>query len=1197
MEPTGLQDKRKLLEGGFSADEVAQWETEQRNRLSQGGFSTIEIDKYFGTTEPDTAPIQAMIQSNLANAKANSEGQVEQADSFMSAIEAGLEMSVAGLLTTGKPDTLLPENAPLHHAIAAQLGTLAGDAAFMVAGALEGGATGAAVGSLFPGAGTAVGGVVGAGAGAFALPTAMREVLMDYYERGEMVDFADFWERSSAILISTLKSGVLGGATAGVGGAVGKAVAKPLAGKAIQSFAVPATQRASEVATMVSLGSAIEGEVPSANDFVEAGIMVGGLAGAGLAARKIRNVYKKNGIKPADVALEAQRNPVMKQEVLSKNIQVPKELNKGEAQAKILSKVGEKGTTVKSSVKNAPKELYTNFVDKFDPIKRATEVLADPKKLATDTNPYRLARMANDFPAKVKHFIERSPLEFKTLAETGKSFKKIVDPFKKDFEGFKSYLIAKRALEVEKTGRKSGFDVEASKVLLKEGKAKYDVAARELVEFQNSVLKYAKDSGVIGAKDFSNMVEAGKAYLPFTRILEEGGLAKGKASPVKALKGSESKIQDPFTSILENTELLIKLSETNRAKRAFVDLAQKNKEVSLIEQVKSKDSQLSKDILSDSLNVKNARIAEFDVMIDGKKQTYRTEANLAEAVKRIDGDPVTSNLVMKLAKNVSTVKKIGITLTPDFIVRNVFRDQLTAGTFSKGKVIPFVDIASSVGNIFRQDKVYFNWLKSGGANGSFIELNKNYLERNVFKLNKDAGNFIDRTWNVVRKPVDYLVAAGQIAENATRLAEFKNVSKGKASGSKIFEGGFASREATIDFQRIGAKMSAYNAITAFQNVSIQGLDRTVRAIKDNPMGVTVKGLTYITAPSVLLWWANKDDVRYQQRPRWEKDLFWHLPLDDWQEIKEDEVGDYPEQLVRRVGDKFQANKGEVLRFPKPQELGILFGSVPERILESFFTENPNALKDFERTVGELVTPSIIPDLARAPMEQFFNKNIFTDRPIIPYPLQGLSPEYQYKPYTSETAKMIGNLIGAVPAADNNSFRSPLMVEHYIRSWSGSLGGYILQGLDLAWEKSGVTPPTIKPVSTLADIPFIKAFAVRNPTAQAQSIQDFYEEYEKAKRAVSDFKHLQSTAQVELLGELISEPEFEESVAAFAALEGVKKTLTNINATIQKTYKNPDFSAEEQRQIIDASYYQMIEAAKMGNSMVREMRKSLKESRK
>jgi hypothetical protein len=45
----------------------------------------------------------------------------------------------------------------------------------------------------------------------------------------------------------------------------------------------------------------------------------------------------------------------------------------------------------------------------------------------------------------------------------------------------------------------------------------------------------------------------------------------------------------------------------------------------------------------------------------------------------------------------------------------------------------------------------------------------------------------------------------------------------------------------------------------------------------------------------------------------------------------------------------------------------------------------------------------------------------------------------------------------------------------------------------------VLPDPVKPLDTLSDLPVIKAFVIRYPSASAQSIQDFYDDYFASKR--------------------------------------------------------------------------------------------------
>lgn len=1462
----GIEEQKKLEAAGFNSDEIAQWQSETRTKLASAGFSPKETDEYFGVhSDPDMSAVKNVVSHNLAVQQtiAKKPGAPEQhpADGFIQSLEAGFQMSTAGLFMRGKlPDTVLPEDAGTMARIASQVGQLAGDVPAMIAGAYIGGEAGGAagltggavVGSVVPGAGTvtgaAVGGGIGAvaggGAGAFAMPAVMRKIMMDHYEKGDIQNASDFWERSSSTFLTALKEGTVGAATTLVGGKVTTSLAESAA-PAIMKAVLPA---ASEVATMVTAGKAMEGKLPNAQDFTDAAILVGGLHMATSVAGKMRDVYSKTGMTPQQLGEKMAEHPTIQQDLLSENTTFPKALenyverpappkgidhlpaydakatvdsvmkdmigelktaersqalirdeqgnvinrvenntypewyakiksgnlektmealsnpesaaskrlraeaearltegykidrnmggyeppdaqyraslgldphemsnvksgevvhfdgsdgviktaegemvhfdastvkenfkvgdtvqftpdqkytdfataetvfgtktpeqvaaaklpkedvittsDSGEvsvttadggtrpptAQEKILGQIGERGK--REPQKFSYDNLYTNLVDKFNPIKLATKDLMGSAELPVDKNPYDLARMANDYKAKVKHVFERGMIDYETLKVTGKGFKDIISPFASDpkkIDGLKAYMIADRALEIEGRGIKSGFDLNAAKQVVEEGRAEYGTVAKELVDFQNGALKYAKDAGLISDKAYDSMLEAGKSYVSFSRILEPediGGRSPGKSKPLKNLKGSERMIQDPFKSMMENTEALFKAAEANRSANAMIDIVNNTEGQTLIEKVNRKmkpievsDAEVSKffkdhgiEADAESFNIfrpmeqRGLAPNEFDVMRNGKREVYSTTPELADAFNRLKGNAGSMNMAFKIANNLTAIKKLGITFTPDFILKNVFRDQFTAGVFSEGGSVPFKDIFSAMGDIVSKNDTYYNWLKSGGAGGAFLELDTSYMTNDLLKLSKESG-MADKVFNLAKTPVEMLKVLGTITEEGTRLAEFKKVTKGASEGEVMFKGGMASREVTVDFQRIGAKTSALNAITAFQNVAIQGLDRTARAIKSDPVGVTSKGLMYLTAPSILLWWANHDDERYKEIPRWQKDLFWIIPTNDWQPAKDAaEVNGMPKHLVRQKEDgTYEINKGSVFRLPKPQELGLIFGTIPERMMEKFFTENPRALKDLGETVSGLLSPNLIPDAALPLIEQGVNKNLFTSAPLVSPQMEGRLSELQYTEYTSQTAKTLGKLIGQIPIArdigpDTTKLNSPAVVDNYIKSWTGALGTYIVEVADEALKKSGVVPDIAKPANTLSDIPFIKAFTIRHPTASTQSITDFYARSRDAEKVFTSLKFLKDQGDMEGIRKITDNPDYQEIMVRTG---DTKQALGQMSNAVKAIYANKDMTRDEKRQQIDSIYYMMTETARRGNELMDEWAKSVK----
>jgi len=1379
------QELAELSTAGFTPDEINSYRIKSMQKLADAGYSKEEIDKFYGTQEPDMGPTKEYLKNNLNSYKQEQAEKKKRepidptvkpipAKDWLDEIAAGFAISVPGLISEGSnPAIVSGEDTPRLARIAGQATTLVADLPLMIAGFTAGATVGApaggVAGSVVPGVGTlggvAAGAAVGGSAGAFALPTAMRSILMQHYEKGDIKDFSDFWDRASATFYDVSKEAIIGAATGGAGLVAGKALS-PVANAVVKDIG----KVTAEIGTMVTVGKALEGEVPNADDFIDAAILVGGLHAAAK-ANKFRTVYERTGVKPEKVTELIESDASIKQEVLSQNIEVPKALEplvekpnpdatridaksaeieriksltaggkndgpyavrknlpteiitlkdgqkfaisgsirqdatidpytnkpipeafadsnqlvpktsasvsvypvggspvkdrvasadisnvrhgeagapdlfgassvgvdradlrrKGiataiydyaekhglkmapgrsgltpdseafwanryktrsvpksvfsgpeaptytEAQQKILSKISDVPERTKEP--DSFNKFYTEFVDKLNPLKEVENQLLGKKgskDLSVSESPYKQARLVNDYKSKAKVVFEQHTFDFNNpLKVTGDGLNKILEPHLKDLDGFKAFIVADRAIELEGRGIKSGFDLDAAKKVVKEGQAKYGASSDKLIKLNHEMLRYLKDAGRLDEGSYQAILKKNQRYTAgFSRILDEiESSGNGSPTVLKEIKGSDLAIQDPLVTTVKNIERAFRLAETNRARKTFVDFALKN-DPELIKKVEGKPGQEGKN--------------EFTVWEDGKRNTYEvSDPVIAETLKALDGNVPSQNFLIKAMRFFTAVKRVGITMTPDFIISNGIRDFITSGTFSKTSRGPFslaADQLVAMGDILKKREPYYQWLKSGGSNGAFFEIDNRYIKNEIYKLNEQTG-FIDKAHNLVRTPVEFVGVAANLIESAPRLAEFKR--SVKASGN-IQEGGFAAREITVDFQRMGAKMAALNSITAFQNVSIQGFDRTIRAIKDNPTAVGSKVAAYVVAPSVFLWYANHEDERYREIPRWEKDVYWHIITDDWQPGTPDELSSFPKHLISEDGS--MVNKGTIYRIKKPQELGMV-GSVIERTLEGYFTDNPSAYKDFEETVLNMVTPSMIPDAVVPPLEHMTNKNFFTGRPLIPGYLEKELPFAQYTEYTSETAKALGKIVSYIPKTKEGEGLSPIEVENYIRGWTGTLGMYAVQVSDAALIKSGIAKDPVKPAWTVADIPAVKTFVTRYPSASAQSLQDFYSIYDRNEKVLNTFKRFIKAG----------DEEAAESIQlrygyAFGELGGIKEALANQSAVIRNVQKNPDMSPEEKRQIIESTYFQMIEIAKMGLEYGRALESQLKQDK-
>jgi hypothetical protein len=173
-------------------------------------------------------------------------------------------------------------------------------------------------------------------------------------------------------------------------------------------------------------------------------------------------------------------------------------------------------------------------------------------------------------------------------------------------------------------------------------------------------------------------------------------------------------------------------------------------------------------------------------------------------------------------------------LSPEFIARNPIRDQLSAFLFSGSGFKPYLDMARGIFSLARKDASYQEWLRSGGPMASLVSMDRAYLQTGLRDLIEQGGLW-QSSRNVLLHPIEGLRALSELAENATRLGEFK---RSRAKGATIPEAGFASREVTLDFNRAGIKGQAANRIIAFFNAQLQGADKMAREFKKNPTRMT-----------------------------------------------------------------------------------------------------------------------------------------------------------------------------------------------------------------------------------------------------------------------------------------------------------------------------------------------------------------------
>lgn len=846
-------------------------------------------------------------------------------------------------------------------------------------------------------------------------------------------------------------------------------------------------------------------------------------------------------------------------------------------------------------------ELYTMTVDDLHPLEVVVKEMAGGQKLEAAKDPYKLARLMKGWTGKAEAFLKNRPFEFDTYRDIpgSKSLKDILAPVKDDLDTFRAYIVSKRALELAGRDIETGILKEDAEAVVKQYDGKYKKVFEDLKQFQDHSLNYLRQSGLIDGAAYAAMKAANADYVPFYRVMEDSkgyGVGTGLQSrqPVKAIKGSWRDIVDPLESVIKNTFTYINLAEKNAVGRALVDLA-KSKEglgkyvekiptpmkavqikESEVPQIKALNQMYAEmQTMAEQLGLGTKALQAVDdvftvfrpssfipkenvisVWKDGKRELYQVHPDIARTFQALDAEQ--TNLVLKLLSKPAQWLRAGATLTPEFIARNPLRDQWSAFIFSKYGFIPAFDTVKGVFSMAKKNDLYWDWKKGGGDHSMLVSMDRDYLQ--------DAlGDVLQQypVRNVIRNPINALRLLSELGEAGTRLGEMtaaeRKLGRSKAA---LQEAAFASREVTLDFNRVGAKTKAVNSIIAFWNAQVQGMDKTGRAFKNDPVATAAKVAVSITMPSVLLAIATHDDERLKEVPQWQKDLFWVIPTDSG-----------------------------IWRIPKPFELGILFGSIPERVTHFILDQDPKAFDNVLESMARGFSPGMIPTIAAPIVENWANKSFFFDRSIVPRSREDLLPEYQYGEYTTETAKQLGKIVGKFPGLDRTKAASPAYIENLVRGWTGGLGKYALDIADAGMRATGVTEEKFeKPAKTMADIPFVKAFAVRYPAGNAASIEKFYDSFEKAQAVNKTVKVLLNKEQnPELAMKLWQE-------SGMADLSGMHQALGAIRNTIDLVYRNPGMTGDEKRQLIDTMYLQMIQIASQGNEMFEQHEKVMKQYR-
>jgi len=639
---------------------------------------------------------------------------------------------------------------------------------------------------------------------------------------------------------------------------------------------------------------------------------------------------------------------------------------------------------------------------------------------------------------------------------------------------------------------------------------------------------------------YNGIVKQNPNYIPFDRVLDEetfmGGIStngvftKTNANRiVKTLKGSKADVKDVFGSIIRNSAQIIDMARRNDVARSIVSLADVMPEY--IQKIPTPMTKVAtvdgKDIYRPSPFQPKGTIV---VREGGKRQFYEVSKPILEAVESVSA--YNMNFIEKLLSASATTLRAGATLAPEFWARNLIRDQMGALIQSGVRYTP-VDLIKGMFSTLSKGDLYNEWRRSGGSFNSFMELDDKGLEKAFKELMRPEGRIMSylsepHKLSFILKPATDISG---FFEQSTRVGVF---GRALQEGQTPLQATMTSRDATLNFSRRGAKGKVLNRYVPFLNAGIQGVDKLVRTYKDNPKAAAFWSIATITIPSVTiagyyLYGAPDDEKKeYLEIPQWQKDMFWVFKTE-----------------------------GEWHRVPKPFSIGYLFGSLPERVMTwAHDNDKPDGKEFWLNTVYGVAgafmpvqdLPSLLGPLMKTSIESITGYNFFMGREIYPDWMKRLDPEMRSNKYTNETAKAVGKAFKVSPAKIDNA----------IRGQFGGMGQHALDAGDYIFDEvkkwNGQEVPD-KP-TTSADVPLIKAFAVRDPAGyRSNSATKFFDNWEQVQQRRATSKELEGTEQAEYVkkhGRVIN---------LYGLLSGTYKQMKALSDEINVIYDDPKMSSE------------------------------------
>lgn len=624
-------------------------------------------------------------------------------------------------------------------------------------------------------------------------------------------------------------------------------------------------------------------------------------------------------------------------------------------------------------------------------------------------------------------------------------------------------------------------------------------AAQTVYDWLGNLWRKEWQSGMISEESYRNGLNNHPDYVPLMRDVSDkgpGGAGKPRgalqfAGGVKAFEGSTRDILSPLSTMMRRSYELNAIIARNNVLKTLDDLADQaepgagaiverlppdqveawttdaatvlnktaedlglsGRDLSTIQKIADDAQDESVTLFRrGSFSPKRGEQVVF-VWRDGKKTPLLLPdgafgKELFDGITGLTRDQ--RNAFVDLVAAPTQLLRYGITLSPEFMVANLIRDQVATWINTDVGFRPVLDTVRGGRSELSQDAMAKRYATVGGMRGGQnVAATAKPFPRNDAEAIAQLQNLQLKGMRV-RRFASWrgLAEATDLSETSTRLGVFRrSFEQAKRSGlddyEAMVEAGYTSRD-YLDFGRRGSKMIAAARLVTFLNAALQGLDKTVRVLSAG--GNLQRTLAPIFGGDRATP-AQQGAINHAWKAWAKVSMLGAVGLGLRMLYQDD-----PE--YQEIGDQLRATHwvfkmdGRWTFVPKPFELATI-SNILERGYEGLILKDPTAGERFLSDVKNTIVPPYELPAVNVPLQIAGNRDGL-GRPIVPDHLRGtVDPAQQFNAYTSQLGRLIGRTLNV----------SPAVVDHIITGFGGTLGRYGLQGTNAAYETATGAPRT------------------------------------------------------------------------------------------------------------------------------------------